>query len=280
MIGFNWSAGSPKPSVIKKDWFSNPVKKEDLMLEFEPIIWSNIWWWVTFLIVELTVAIIMFKLWGKAGLYTALVASIIVANIQVVKTVNLFGMIATLGNIIYASVFFCTDVLSEVYGKKSARKGVWLGFAALIVMTIEMQLALKFIPHASDFASESLQVIFGLMPRIAAGSLIAYLISQHYDIFAFHFWKDKTKGKYLWLRNNLSTMVSQAIDSIIFCSIAFIGVFPWNIWLQILITTYILKWVVAALDTPFIYWARHFGKKIVEKEEREMRNLIGAQGLK
>lgn len=237
---------------------------------FEPIVWSNIWWWIIFLVIELTIVMTMFRLWGKKGLYIALAASIIVANIQVVKTVNLFGLVATLGNIIYASIFFCTDVLSEVYGKKSARKGVWLGFAALIIMLVEMQLALKFIPHASDFASESLQTIFGLMPRIAAGSLIAYLLSQHHDIWAFHFLKAKTKGKYLWLRNNVSTMVSQAIDSVVFCSIAFIGVFDWNIWVQILLTTYILKLIVAALDTPFIYWARSWSKKVIEKEQSEL----------
>ncbi|KKK89053.1 hypothetical protein LCGC14_2736970, partial [marine sediment metagenome] len=220
---------------------------------FEPIEWVNVWWWFLFLAVELVIAMSMFRLWGKKGLYVALAASIIVANIQVIKTVNLFGMVATLGNIIYASVFFCTDVLSEVYGKKAARKGVWLGFAALIIMVVEMQLALLFIPHAFDFAQDSLQTIFGLMPRIAIASLVAYLLSQHHDVWAFHFWKGKTGGKYLWFRNNASTMVSQAIDSLVFCAIAFIGVFDWNTWLQILASTYILKWVVAAIDTPFIY---------------------------
>lgn len=235
----------------------------------EPIEWSNVWWWFLFLAVELTIAIVMFRLWGKKGLYVALAASVIVCNIQVVKTLNLFGLVATLGNIIYASIFFCTDVLSEVYGKKAARRGVWLGFAALVIMVVEMQLALKFIPHASDFAHESLQTIFGLMPRIAAGSLIAYLLSQHHDVWAFHFWKGKTEGKYLWFRNNASTMVSQAIDSIVFCSIAFIGVFDWGIWWQIVVSTYILKWVVAAIDTPFIYWARSWSGKVTAKERVE-----------
>ncbi len=211
----------------------------------------------------------MYRLWGKKGLYIIIAASIIVANIQVVKTVQLFGLVATLGNILYGSLFFATDVLSEVYGKKSASRGVWLGFCAMVLMTIWMQLALRFVPDASDFAQGSMETIFGLMPRIAAGSLIAYLLSQHHDVFAFHYWKGKTKGKYLWLRNCASTTVSQAIDSVVFCAIAFIGVFPWPVFVEILLTTYFLKFLVMLVDTPFIYWARRFSKKVIAKEEEE-----------
>ncbi|MEJ2654625.1 MAG: queuosine precursor transporter, partial [Acidihalobacter sp.] len=73
----------------------------------------------------------------------------------------------------------------------------------------------------------------------------------------FHYWKEKTGGRYLWLRNNASTMVSQALDSIIFVGIAFWGVFPWPEFFQILLTTYIMKFIIAAADTPFIYLAKH-----------------------
>jgi uncharacterized integral membrane protein (TIGR00697 family) len=230
----------------------------------------NIWFWFLFLIIDLTLAVLMYRLWGKKGLYVLIAASIIAANIQVVKTVQLFGLVATLGNVLYGSIFFATDVLSEVYGRKSARKGVWLGFSALILMAIWMQLALIFIPDASDFAQSSLVTIFGLMPRIAAGSLAAYLLSQHHDIFAFHYWKDRTGGKYLWLRNCASTTISQAIDSVVFCSIAFIGVFPWPVFFEILLTTYFLKFVVMLVDTPFIYWAKSFSKTVLTREQQEI----------
>lgn len=211
----------------------------------------------------------MYRLWGKSGLYIVIAASIIAANIQVVKTVQLFGLVATLGNVLYGSLFFATDVLSEVYGKKSARKGVWLGFGAMVLMTIWMQLAIRFIPDASDFSQGSIETIFGLMPRIATGSLVAYLLSQHHDVFAFHYWKGKTKGKYLWLRNCASTAVSQVIDSVVFSAIAFIGVFPWSVWFEILLTTYFLKFLVLLVDTPFIYWARNLSKKVVVEEAKE-----------
>jgi len=222
--------------------------------------------WVGFILIDLSLAVLLYRFAGKFGLYTLIVASVITSNIQVLKTVQLFGLVATLGNVLYGSIFFSTDILSEVYGKKAARRGVWLGFIGMLLMTLWMQIALKFIPDISDFAQGSLVTIFSLMPRIAAGSMIAYLLSQHHDVFAFHFWKNRTKGKFLWLRNNASTMVSQAIDSAIFCTIALWGLFDTDTWLQILATTYFLKLIVAVVDTPFIYLAKRLSPTVVTKE--------------
>jgi len=230
--------------------------------------------WFGFIFLNLGLVVLIYRLAGKYGLYAIIVASAITANIQVVKAVELFGLAATLGNILYASIFFTTDILSEVYGKKSARRGVWLGFIGMVLMTIWMQIGLQFTPHSSDFAQESLNTIFGLMPRIAAGSMIAYLISQHLDVVAFNFWKRKTKGRFLWLRNNASTMISQAVDTVLFCVIALWGVFDLNTWLQILGTTYLLKWIVAIIDTPFIYLAKRISVKVV-KTESEVSLLEG-----
>ena len=95
-----------------------------------------------------------------------------------------------------------------------------------------------------------------MYPRIVIGSLLAYLISQLHDVWAFDFWKVRARGRFLWLRNNASTMVSQALDTVIFCSVAFWGLFELSDFFQILFTTYVLKFVVAAADTPFIYLAR------------------------
>ncbi len=222
--------------------------------------------WAGFILVNLGLVVVVYRIFGKFGLYAFIVASVITANIQVVKTVQILGFVATLGNILYGSIFFTTDILSEVYGKKAARRGVWLGFVGMLLMTLWMQVGLKFIPDASDFAQGSLSTIFGLMPRIAVGSMLAYLLSQHYDVFAFHFWKNKTKGRYLWLRNNASTMVSQLIDSIVFCVVALWGVFDTNTWIQILITTYLLKWFVAVIDTPFIYLAKRLSQGVIARE--------------
>jgi uncharacterized integral membrane protein (TIGR00697 family) len=212
--------------------------------------------WILFLIVDFSLALLAIYFFGRKALFVIIAVDIIVCNIQVLKTIEIFGFVATLGNILYGSIFLATDLLGEVYGKKEAQRGVWLGFFALLFMTISMQFALLFQPHESDFIHQSLQNIFGLIPRVAFASLIAYLTSQLHDVWAFHFWRSKTKGKFLWLRNNASTWISQAIDSIVFVMIAFYGVFEINVLISILLTTYFIKILVAVMDTPIIYIGR------------------------
>jgi len=216
-------------------------------------------YWLVLLLVNFLLIIGVYQLFGKIGLLVWIPISTIVANVQVIQTVDLFGYVATLGNIVYASSFLVTDILSEKYGKHEARKAVWIGFFSVISMTILMWLALRFLPlddEVSQSSFKSLQTIFTFMPRIVLASLSAYLISQFHDVWAFHFWKRKFKDKHLWLRNNLSTMVSQLIDSIVFTLVAFYGVFSTEVLWEIAATTYVLKWVVAAADTPFVYLAR------------------------
>src|SRR5690554_266657 len=226
---------------------------------------QNEFLWLVELLVNFLFIILAYRIFGKWGLIMWIPVSVIVANIQVVQTVNLFGFAATLGNVVYATSFLITDILSENYGKKEARKAVWIGFYSLISMTILMNLTLLFVPLEGDEFSfvtrEATSTIFKLMPRIALASLLAYLLSQRHDVWAFHMWRKKFLGEnQLWIRNNLSTMISQFIDSGIFVLVAFYGVFETEVLFEIFITTYLLKWLVAAADTPFVYWARNIYK--------------------
>jgi len=227
---------------------------------------SNSALWAGFVLANMGLILLVYRFFGRYGLYAVIVASVITSNIQVVKTIEVFGLVSTLGNILYGGIFFATDILTEVYGRQAARRGVWLGFIGMALMTLWMQFGLQFVPHASDFSQQALTTIFGLMPRIAAGSMTAYLVSQHHDIWAFLFWKKKTKGKFLWLRNNLSTLASQAIDSVIFCSIALWGLYDSSTWLQILASTYLIKLFVAVIDTPFIYLAKKLSRNVLYRE--------------
>ena len=139
----------------------------------------------------------------------------------------------------------------------------------MVSATAIMWICLQFVPHANDFAQSSLETIFAIMPRIALGSLAAYLVSQLHDVWAFHFWKRLFSGpQHLWIRNNLSTMVSQLIDSIIFCTVALLGLFEIGMWLQLLFTTYILKLIVAVADTPFVYIARKIYFKYYKDKDK------------
>jgi len=206
---------------------------------------------------------IFYKLFGKTGLFVWIGFGTVLANIQVQKFIDIdflfLNFTATLGNLMYGTLFLATDAISEKYGPREAKKAVWLGFLTLIATVIVMQMALIFEPSVSDSAQGALERIFGFMPRIALGSLVAYIISQYLDVTIFHKIKEKySSDKLLWLRNNGSTLISQFVDTVIFITIAFLGAegVSMDIWIDILWTTYFLKVLVAALDTPFIYWIK------------------------
>ncbi|ERJ12582.1 queuosine precursor transporter [Haloplasma contractile] len=228
--------------------------------------------WLIFVLINFGAITVFYKLFGKTGLLVWIGFGTVIANIQVTKTIEIFGLTATLGNIMYGTLFLVTDALGEKYGYKAARKAVYLGFLTLIATVIIMQYALVFSPLNEGWAlpaHEALKVTFGFLPRIALGSLIAYIISQLLDVHIFARIKRQFNSnqknqlinegpvKGLWIRNNISTLISQFVDSIIFVSIAFLGDMPFDIWIEILITTYFIKVIVAALDTPFVYWIRN-----------------------
>ena len=218
--------------------------------------------WVVLLLVNFAVILFMFRFFGREGLAVWMGVSVIAANIQVVKTIEILGVTATLGNIVYASSFLITDILSENYGKQAARRVVYFGLAAIVGFTLLMNLALFFEPAPDDFAHQSLSVIFGFLPRVAAASLLAYAVSQFHDVWAYAFWKRRFNGiRQIWIRNNLSTMVSQLIDSLVFTTVAFAGVFSVTVFFEIVVTTYLLKVIVAAADTPFVYIATHWVRR-------------------
>lgn len=206
--------------------------------------------------------LLSYRIWGKTGLYIWIAISAIIANIQTTKSIEVFGIPMVLGTILYSSSFLVTDILSENYGEKEARKAIHIGFFAMVTMTLLMTLTIYFIPSPQDFAHESIKTIFSIMPRIILGSFIAYYISQFHDVSAYQFWRKKWPAdKHFWVRNNLSTLVSQFIDSAIYVLIVWTGVFEFNVIIKLLFSTYIAKVVIAVLDTPFLYVAKKMKKK-------------------
>lgn len=180
----------------------------------------------------------------------------------------MFGIVMTLGNTLYVSLYLTSDLLNEKYGRKEAKKAVWFGFFTLIMTTVLMQMVLVFQPQPGDLAQSSLKSIFGLMPRLALGSLTAYFVSQFLDVRLYS-WIRRfyPKPHQLWIRNNGSSMLSAFVDTLIFCSIAFIGEYSFSVWLEILFTTYVIKFVLTAVGTPFLYIARGFHDKDVQAND-------------
>jgi uncharacterized integral membrane protein (TIGR00697 family) len=231
---------------------------------------SNELLWIAMLLANFIAILIVYRYFGRIGLFIWIPIATIVANLQVLKTVELFGLTATLGNIVYASSFLVTDILSENYGKRDARRAVSIGFISIFALVGLMNLALLFDPDASDFAQPHLVALFEILPRVTGASLIAYLISQYHDVWAYHFWKSRFPAQRLiWVRNNLSTIVSQLIDSVVFSLLAFLGVFDIAVVLEIAATTYLFKLIVAVADTPLVYLASHWHSREVVRELHE-----------
>ena len=184
---------------------------------------------------------------------------VVMANIFASKIVMFGSFSVPAGVIVFSMTFLITDILSEQWGKKIARKTVWAGFyvSVLLIISVYIVRAWPAAPYALDFSKMFSQVL-ALSPRITLAGFVAYLISQHHDVWAFDFWKRLTKGKYLWLRNNASTIVSQLIDSVIFITIAFYGIFP---ILPLIIGQWVVKVIIALLDTPFMYFTMWLMKK-------------------
>lgn len=192
---------------------------------------------------------VFFSFFGEKGLYAFIALSVVVANILVTQTINLFGIVITHGNAMYATGYLATDILSECYSKKEAKKAVFLGFISSLFVLIIMALTLALNVEESP-QEDALRVLFTPFLRITVGSLVAYLVSNLHDVSAFEFWKNKYK-KSLAVRNLFSTLISQLIDTFIFCTIAFLGAYSTNVFISILVSTYVLKFVLTLAAHPF-----------------------------
>jgi uncharacterized integral membrane protein (TIGR00697 family) len=219
--------------------------------------------WFTTLCLDLAATVTLYRFFGKTGLQVAIATAIILANLQGPKLTIIFGFETTLGVIFYSSIFFATDVLSENYGRKEAAKAVRMGFAVSVIVLVMMSLALLYQPsdrpETAEFSRNihnAFATILNFTPRFIVGSLLAYIISQSFDVWAFHHIRKHTGEKWLWLRNNLSTMSSQVIDTAIFSLVVWWGTVDLVTALKLGATKYVFKLVIAAIDTTFIYWAR------------------------
>lgn len=218
--------------------------------------------WVGLIVTAFSLIVISYRLFGLSGLYAFSALSIVVANIQVLKQIDIFGWAMTMGAVVYSASFLITDIISELYGERKAKAAVYMGFWSMLVFVLLSQFSLEFIPSARDWAHPHMAALFGILPRILLASIVGYLVSNLHDVKAFTYWKKKyPEPKHIWIRNNASTIVSQLIDTSLFVTIAFAGVFPLPVMLQIMATTYVFKVIIAIADTPFVYMAAYIHGK-------------------
>jgi len=203
-----------------------------------------------------------YRLFGKSGMYAMTVVMTILANIEVLILINAFGMEQTLGNVAFASTYLITDILSENEGEKSASKSVWLGVFVSVIMVVFTQLWLLYTPAESDWAQLHIKAIFSTTPRLMLASFLGYIISQRFDVWLYHRLWDYTTAKsgdhikFLWLRNNAATLISQLINTVIFTSAAFGGWYDFKTLISVMISSYVIYIFTSLLDTPAVYLAR------------------------
>lgn len=218
--------------------------------------------WFLYVLVNYILIIITYKFWGKKGLMMLVPVSIIIANVQVNKLVTLFGTEVALGNIAYSSIYVISDILTENYGEKESKKLVGFGFFTMIFTSIVMQFALMFKPSESDMNHIHLQAIFTMFLRFTIASLVAFVLSSYTDILIYkNIKKLKPDFESIWIRNNVSTLLSQIVDNLIFSFIAFLGVYNIKIIISIILSTYFLKILTSIIDTPFVYLATYLKRK-------------------
>ena len=221
---------------------------------------------ICFTLFLIALNLVAFRL-GKTYMFMLIAIYSVIMNIFVTKQFTLFGLDVTGGNALYGAIFLLTDLLSEHFSKKDALRSVAAGFLSVLVFIVATQFLIAFTPNSFDFAQEAIVTLFSVTPRILVGSLIAYAIAQTIDVYLYEKIKKATKDKYLFLRNNGSTLVSQLVDSIIFTAVglttfgSFKGVIPADIFWEVALATYLIKVVVALIDTPFIYLSYKIKKK-------------------
>ncbi len=205
---------------------------------------------------------LFYRLAGTAGLYAFNVIATILANIEVLILVEAFCMEMPLGNVLFASTFLITDILSENHGRKAANRAVMLGTMGAIMFVVISQMWLLYTPGPSDWASPSFQALFTNTPRLVIASLLVYAVTQVFDVWLYHRWWAWTERRFgdkrraLWLRNNGSTLISQLFNTVLYTLLAFGGMYTPEVLISIIASSYVIFIVTSLLDTPVVYACR------------------------
>ena len=207
--------------------------------------------------------VVLFYRWfGKGGLLAFNVLATVLANIEVLLLVRAFGVEMTLGNVLFASTFLITDILSENHSRKDANRAVIISTLCSVVFVMLSQMWILYTPSESDWASGAFRTIFSSTPRIVCASLGVYMVSQLIDVWLYHRWWDWCKKHFgdgktgLWIRNNGSTMISQLLNTVLYTGFAFYGTYSFGTLVSIAASSYVIFFITSLLDTPFVYWCR------------------------
>jgi uncharacterized integral membrane protein (TIGR00697 family) len=189
------------------------------------------------------------------------ITCLITANIAAVKLVEIFGFVLPAGTIIFPISYIFGDVLTEVYGYRQARRVIWLGFLCNFIVVVALWIG-QVLPPASFWdGQKAYERILGYTPRLLVASFLAYLVGEFANSFVLAKMKIATKGRWLWTRTIGSTVVGEGLDSLVFMSLAFVGMIPIAALLLAILTQWLVKSFYEAAVTPLTYIVVNFLKR-------------------
>ena len=203
-------------------------------------------------IITFSLVVLIEKIFKKEGLFVWISIATIIANILVCKSINILGIATCLGNVMFASSFLATDIMSEKYGAKYSQKAILLGVCSQIIFIIITQLALLYTPNEIDQVNDSMKNLFAVNIRVSIASVTTYCISNLFDIYVFEVIKKKIPNM-LWIRNNVSTIICNCLENYIFTFLAFTGMYDLKTMLTIATFSSLIEMIIAIADTPFLY---------------------------
>ena len=223
-----------------------------------------IWLIATFTIASISV--LVGKRYGVVYPIAVFASLAMLANVLASKIVLIGEWTVPAGTLVFITTYLITDLISEVWGKAEAVRAVWVGLYVNLMAVVCIAIAVVW-PAASfhgEFA-DMYSAVLGNSWRIISASMIAYLVAMHLDVIFFHYIKNLTRGRHLWLRNNLATIPANFIGAVLFGLIAFYGIVP-SIW-TLVFTLAIAQSVMVLIDTPFAYGIRYLTRFVEEKDK-------------
>ncbi len=189
------------------------------------------------------------------------VTLLIVSNVASTRFISVGPFTFDGGTLIFPLTYILNDILTEVYGYECARRVIWLGFGALLLASLVLVFVNLWPPAQGWDGDSAWQSIFGLMPRLVLASFVAYLVGEFTNAALLAKMKAKLAGRLLPLRLLASTAVGQFIDTLLFASVAFLGVLELSLWWNLLWSNYIFKMGLEVLLLPFTILIVHYLRK-------------------
>lgn len=218
----------------------------------------NIFLSIVFIILSFAMLLLFYKMYKKLGLFLWIVIAMILSNIQALKLIEVFSVDVALGGLLYATLFTATNILNEKYGKNEATKAIGIGVFSMLAMAVLMYVAVLFVPSSNDFVNDSMTELFKLNLRVAIGTITSFAASQYINIYIYNKLKDSGK---IYMRSNISTILAQVVDKILFTIIAFVGLIPMSNLILLMIVGTIFGIIISIISTPVLYIAKNIDEE-------------------